>query len=266
MTVFTSKITRAALVATAILAPAVLSSHALATVQFDIQVLGGTGGPYSNSFSQPGTGTINPQVSNYQGSLVDPFGEWSIINWDFNADRTPSGSGAEMGVRMGAVFTIQNNLPDGATANDNHLYFSIMISQALTGAMTATNVWGNGGMTLTIDESANGFPGTLRAIGTPIWNYRLNGGDVASLFAPPFQLGGSNGPSTISASNTALSSAQTNPLIGTVVTSMGIRLDFDLSPGERVTFNGAFGVIPAPGALALLGLAGLAGARSRRRN
>jgi hypothetical protein len=264
MTVFTKKFNRAALVGMAIVAPALIASNALAVVQFDIQVLGGTNGVYNNSFSQNGTATINPQVLNYQGSLVDPFGEWSILNWDFNADQTPSGVGAEMGVRMGAVFTVQNNRPDGATANDNHLYFSIMISQTLAGAMTATAVGGNGGMTLTLDDSPNDFAGTLRAINNPIWNYRLNGADVASLFDAPFQLGGSDGPSTVSASNIGLNPGQTGPLVGTVVTSMGIRLDFDLSPGERVTFNGAFFVIPAPGALALLGLAGMVGGRRRR--
>lgn len=243
---------------------AVPAPNATGSVMFDINVTGGSFGPYSNSFTQGGTPTGNPQVRNYQGTLNDPFGEWSIINWDFNADDNPTGSGAETGVRLGSVFTLQNNRPDGATAGDNHLYFSIMVTQDLAFAMTATQIWGNGGMTLTIDESPNGFAGTLSAIGSPIWNYRINNSDAASLFDPPFQLGGSNGPSTISASNTALNGSQTGPYIGAVVTSIGIRLDFDLSPGERVTFNGALGIIPAPGALALLGLAGLVG-RPRRR-
>ncbi len=244
---------------------AIAASSAHAAVQFDISVLGGSNGAYNNSFGQPGAPTGFPQVLNYQGNLVDPFGEWTISNWDFNADGNPTGSGAETGVRIGSVFTVQNNRPDGLTAADNHLYFSIMITQNVAPTATATAIFGNGGMTLTMDDSPNDFAGNLTAIGTAIWNYRLNGADVATLFDPSFQLGGSDGPATISASNTALSAAQTTPLIGTVVTSLGIRLDFDLTPGERVTFNGAFALVPAPGCLALLGLAGLA-CRSRRRN
>jgi len=249
------------------LAIAALTTAASATpvVHFDINVLGGTGGPYNNSFDQAGVATVNPQVFNYHsdpGGLNAPNGEWSILSWDFNADQDPSGSGAETGARIGSAFTVQNNRPDGLTPADNHLFFSIMVTLPISPLAVGTSFFGNGGMTLTIDDSPNNFPGELKSVGGPMWNYRVNGSDVASLFPSGFVLGGSDGPTTASTSGN-LSAAQTAPLVGMTPTTLGIRLDFDLTPGERVTFNGVFGFVPTPGALALLGLAGLTSRRRR---
>ncbi|MFO0961516.1 MAG: PEP-CTERM sorting domain-containing protein [Phycisphaerales bacterium] len=56
---------------------------------------------------------------------------------------------------------------------------------------------------------------------------------------------------------------------GYVSSQMGLRLNFTLTAGDSVTFSTVFQVIgspvPAPGAMALLGVAGLAGTRRRRR-
>jgi hypothetical protein len=235
-------------------------------VNFAFNVQGGTGGPFSDSFSQNGNPTSDPQVFNFVspvGGYNGPLNEWSS-SWNFSADADPSGTGSQMGARIGAGFTVQNNRPDGPTAGDNHLFFSILVS--IDVPATTSNFWfGNGGMTLFIDDSPNDFPGVLSAIGGPMWNFRINGSDATNLFQNGFQLGGSDGPSSPSTSAT-LSPAQTGPLVGMTPTSIGIRLDFDITPGERVTFNGVFGYTPAPGGLALLGLAGLVGASRRRRH
>ena len=76
--------------------------------------------------------------------------------------------------------------------------------------------------------------------------------------------GGTAGPFSTNSTSANLVAGQTGPLAGISPTSIGIRLDFDLTPGETVTFNGAFAFVPAPGCLALLGLAGLTGSRRRR--
>lgn len=255
-----------ALGALTLLAPS--QASAVPIVNFDISVFGGTAGPFNTTFSQAGTATVNPGVYSFKNAnsihpagLIDPvFNEWSISTWDFNADDDPSGTGMATGARLGAVFTVTNNRPEGPNTSDNHLYFSIYISMAVMGSQN-TSFFGNGGMTLTAPENSGSF-NQVTAVGTPIWNYLINGANATSLFQPNFNFGLS-GPGTNSTSAN-LVAGQTGPLAGISPTSIGIRLDFDLTPGETVTFNGAFAFVPAPGCLALLGLAGLTGSRRRR--
>lgn len=243
-------------------------THANPIVNFDVTVLGGLGGPFSTSWSQVGVPTATPGVFNFNQTnspfptgLNGPDNQWSVSVWDFAADDDPAGAGAAAGARLGAAFTVTNNLPETGNPADNHLYFSIYINMNVYTAAQPTSFFGSGGMTLTAPGGSGGF-NQITAVGGPIWNYRVNGADVASLYPAGFNLGLS-GPGTNSTSAN-LSPAQTAPLAGLVPTNIGIRLDFDLTPGETVTFNGVFAYIPAPGGLALLGLAGLLGARRRR--
>ena len=98
-----------------------------------------------------------------------------------------------------------------------------------------------------------------------MWNATIDGLDAVSLFPNGSAFGGSNGPATVDSGPEFLSAAQLASLANQNPSNIGVRLDFDLTPGETVGFVGVFGFIPAPGALALLGLAGLAG-RTRRRS
>jgi len=244
------------------------AADASPVVNFNINVTGGT--PIVPiAFTQFGTPTVNPGVYNYQqtGSpfptgIHGPSNEWEISVWNFNADGDPAGSGGSTGAKIGSVFTVTNNLPDVADPNANHLYFSIMVTMPVLPSGNPTTFFGNGGMTLTSPGSQFGAPGQITAIGNPIWNFMANGADVASLFGPGFNLGLTGAGTNSTSAN--LSAAQTAPLAGMHPTTLGVRLDFDLTPGETVTFNGVFGLIPGPGSLALLGLAGLVSRRRRR--
>jgi len=51
---------------------------------------------------------------------------------------------------------------------------------------------------------------------------------------------------------------------GAINTDMAIRYEFSLTAGDSVSLAGSFVAVPAPGALAILGLAGLVGRRRRR--
>lgn len=245
------------------------AADASPVVNFNINVTGGT--PIAPiAFTQLGTPTVNPGVFNYQqtGSpyptgIVGPNSEWDISVWNFNADGDPAGSGGSTGAKIGSVFTVTNNLADVADPTANHLYFSIMVTMPVQPSANPTTFFGNGGMTLSSPGSGFGAPGQISAIGNPIWNFMIDGSDAASLFTPGFTLGLTGAGTNSTSAN--LSAGQTGALAGLHPTSLGIRLDFDLTPGETVTFNGVFGLIPGPGSLALLGFAGLLGRARRRR-
>lgn len=85
---------------------------------------------------------------------------------------------------------------------------------------------------------------------------------VATLLDDPYSL------STPDPFGTASDSAQfgdPDPLAGPAVNSnIAILLSFELSPGDSASVTGLLNVIPTPGAIALLGIAGFAGGRRRR--
>lgn len=247
--------------------------HANPVLNFDITVTGGTAGFFNTSWNQNGSPTATPGVFSYTPGnspfptgINDPmFGEWSMAMWNINADNDPAGSGASTGARLGgALFTVTNNLPNAQDPAANHLQFSIIISMNVLTAQQPTSFFGNGGMTLNIDDSPFNNPGILTTTSGSMWKFLINGNQAAGLYESGYELGGSDGPTTASTSAN-LTPAQTGPLAGIVPTSIGIRLDFDLTPGETVSFNGLFGFVPGPGAAALLGLAALAGRTRRRR-
>jgi uncharacterized protein (TIGR03382 family) len=243
MPVFSKRIGYSALVPAigASLLLTVSSADAAPIVNFDIDVLGATGGPYSNTFNQNG-----PIVAGSLGSTTP--GEWSIDWGPFSADDDPGATGGD-GVNLNSVFTVQNT-------HTSNLQFSILISMdvlpanASFYAIAGTNNLESltaGNVTL---SSTNAF-----GAGLPIWSFLVDGGTHDTLFPAPYSL---------STSGTQAQSADDlGPMAGTP-SNIGIRLVFDLSPGAEINFNGTFQYIPTPGALALLGLAGVIGRRRRR--
>lgn len=99
-----------------------------------------------------------------------------------------------------------------------------------------------------------GTPSLVTAPDTPLWTVLSDGGTIGTQFDDPSGLsgGGSLGTDPISG------------LLGPVSDSIGIRLVFELSGGATAGVNGFFTIVPAPGAIALFGFAGLAGRRRRR--
>ncbi len=144
------------------------------------------------------------------------------------------------------------------TASIQHytLLFSIPISPAITPA----SVMGGsvqGGLT---DANNDGI-GTISTFGpgTDLFNGQIDGVDQLPLFSDvktinvPFQ-GGSASDST--------SAGLPGPSLPgpSALSTIGIKFEFTLTPGDRATFTGFFSVgqtIPEPGSLSLLGLGGL---------
>jgi hypothetical protein len=238
----------------------VSSVEAAPIVNFNIQVHGATGGPFTTSFNQNGAATATPGIFNFNdgGSPVVGAGnEWSI-DWDFNADDDPEGAGAAMGVQLGSVFTVKNNLAETANPAANHLQFSILVSMDTLPANAIGYIIGAANNLASTGEG----PGVLSTTnefgaGNALWTYQVNGSTLTTLFNSPYSLTTATNPGTNS------SSSGSGGVLAGVPNNIGIRLVFDLSPGEEVEFNGNFAYIPSPGALLLLGLAGLTSRRRR---
>ncbi|MCI0364892.1 MAG: hypothetical protein L0Y44_08785 [Phycisphaerales bacterium] len=210
-------------------------------VDFDIDVIGGGG---SQIFSDAGS-PIDPTLTFYSGTVPAPSPDWTLTYSFLSQDDPANDAGI-----LGAGFTVTNNLA-------TNLQFSILITFDL-GPSTALSYTANAAMTLNPGAS-DGTLSTTDAFGADLamWTYSVNGSDFATLF---------NADYTLSANGVTNSDSAAIPAtpISTVITQLGIRLVFDLSPGEIANFTGNFQFIPAPGALALLGLAGIMGRRRRR--
>jgi MYXO-CTERM domain-containing protein len=101
-------------------------------------------------------------------------------------------------------------------------------------------------------------PGSLGATaGAPVWAGLVNGAQVGGVITStqtvnPFSLA-SFAPQSFNGS------------AGSVSGGVGMRLRLSISAGMESSFSGAFSVsVPAPGAVALAGMAGLLGGRRRR--
>jgi hypothetical protein len=218
----------------AALAAYVGPAQAVPLVEMTIQVSDG----FDDTFNPDGS-DVGGGVFNFQGQQGND--NW-LIQWDFNAVPNPIG-----GATIGSDYEINN-------FSDETLNFLILVTLPLSGpTLDPTDYAGSAGFTL------SGIDGELATVGpgNSLWEAWADGSEVASLWDDPFSL------SFDGEGSQAISDNIDPGVIGST-SEIGIRVNFSLTPGDSVTVTGVFGVIPAPGALALLGIAGLAGSRRRR--
>lgn len=199
----------------------------------------------SNMFewTPAGSSTKTENMYHYAGQYS---GEGWLFEFDINADPDP------------AVFsTVNVTNVSGVTQ-----VFSVMTLLPIAPAITPTSVMGGssqGG--LTADDTA----GVLAALpGGAMYRAMIDGATVASLFAAPSSVAagafGSNSTGGASFGNPIPSAPGPQALA-----SIAILHEFTLTPGDRATFTSSFVVqVPGPGGMALMGIAGLIGARRRR--
>jgi hypothetical protein len=241
------------------------STLAAPIVNIGISTAGGSAGAQViPTINQNTVLSPTPGIFEANGAQNDPsaFNEWSI-SWGVTADDDPSPVG-QIGTRLGANFTIVNNRVDGALASQNHLQFSILVNLNLLAGFAPNVAYAaNGGPTITVPAQQL-HDGIVTTVGNnPMTNFLLNNASQASLFPAGSQLAASSNPGGGSSTNSWSGNVPLTPF-APPPGSMSILMTFDLTPGETVTFNYNYFVIPAPGALALLGLAGVVGGRRRR--
>jgi MYXO-CTERM domain-containing protein len=202
----------------------------------DIQV----GGDAAYQISPTGTDNGNGSY-NYQGA---EFGAGWSINYNYNAWGNP------------ADFARVNSGYDITNSSDAALEFHILVTLPLDAIAGApSNYAGSAGLTLTGEDGMVQAPDVTQAI----WEAQINGVGSPALSLWPF-------PDSLSFAGQGSDDVSGNlsPGVAGAVSSIGIQMNFILSPGETLTVTGIFGVAPTPGALALFGLAAIGGRRRRR--
>jgi len=179
-------------------------------------------------------------------------GSWETSSWagDWEIEFDPDPF-------VSSAFTIQNLTGNLAPFTVTVIAPSIALSAptTMTGSISGTVGDGDG----IADQFGNGATVMTQGNGRPYYEALVDGADIRSLYAAP----------------------QTNvaPLLGTadidtqsyinevgpaVISTIGIRNAFMLTPGDNASFTSTFFIIPTPGTLALVGLAGVAAIRRRR--
>lgn len=145
-------------------------------------------------------------------------------------------------------FTIKNNNATTPLVLD----LSVLMAGSMGAGATYAGSAGGQGVNFSFS------PGSLGSTaGAPVWAGLVNGTQVGGVITStqtvnPFSLA-SFAPQSFNGS------------AGSVTSGVGMRLRLSISAGMESSFSGAFSVsVPAPGAVALAGAAGLLGGRRRR--
>ncbi len=194
---------------------------------------------------------------NYAGQLQSQSNLWTY-EWNCVFD---DGSGG--GVATGGLPFITANLVVTNADQVNSQTFTLLMT--LNVPRSVVNPLMNGSIVGTVLD-LTGDDATVSALGSSsIYTARINSVDERSLMVDPFAasagapfFSGPVGPEDFGIPTPEVASQD-------VTTNIQIFLQFELSPGDSASFVSIFEIVPSPGGLAVLGLAGLAGRRRRRR-
>lgn len=218
-----------------------------ATADGPTVTLGITADGNNQSQNLIGSSTATPDVFNYQGSVVDGSGAWTL-GWNFNASNNQGGNKAF----TAGNYVIQN-------LSDHAIQFDLTVS--LPVALLGSTVYGglvSGGLTTT----AAGFISSLQM---PLWTGATGGSTISTLFNNPFDVTRTEAGSSSLGADSFGSPIPSlpGPDLGS---DLRITFSFLLGANSSASFTSVFvAQVPAPGAAALLGLAGLAACGRRRR-
>ncbi len=219
---------------------------------------GGSGGPEVSLTVNgdlnllSGTATSNAGVYNYGGSFTDSLGEWQSA-FDFNAS-----SAAGLGTSFISGNFVVTNLM--SSSQD----FEITLSLPVTANGMMMTMYG-GSIAGSVLGDADG--GSFDTIGSDaVWTASSNGNYIAELLSAPISV--STGAfETMMVGSASFGEPIPNATGPNLASTLDITLRFTLGAGDSAAFTSVLvaEVVPAPGAIALLGAAGLV-SRRRRRN
>lgn len=233
--------TKLAIVASAIAATTTSFAGPLLTVS------GSVGGYAPITASSTGTATATAGRYSYIGGLVSnfPSPDWAI-SWDLVGDETSSSSTSSF-VTNG--FRVQNFTGASKT-------FDITLSLVSPGK-SGINWQGYALLGGTLTSDATGSTATLTSTG-PLWTGRINGADVAASAL----MSGASVSTALTTSFGPVTSTSAKSVAG-ALTDIGYRMQFTLGARSTAVFTGYWEVVPAPGAFALMAVAGAVGRRRR---
>ena len=206
------------------------------------------------------TSSAGSATANYSGTQV------SAHSWNWGGDWASNGASVSWSgipatwtgtsMTLGGHFVIRNNTTSTQT---------FVIDVMMPGSFADGTEWLVGGSAAASMVNLNAMIGSLTSAG-PLWTASFDGNAVGSLHSDvnaavdPFFTGAL-------ASQSFGDPIPGSPFTGGVSSAARIRLSLSLSAGMQATITSAFSaqVVPAPGALALLGIAAAGGSRRRRR-
>jgi MYXO-CTERM domain-containing protein len=210
-----------------------------------------------NSGSFGKTFILNPSsvssggVGSYSGSVTGGASTWNL-NYNFSA-----ASATEAATQSGTISL--SNLSGVERTYNIRLVLPTAAASAMTGLF-------NGSLSGTVITSGAGYFRSVAS--TAIWAGSTDAVSVGSLFASPVNITRTSSGATSMGSQSFGGGAPSTPssLFGS---NVAINLNFVLSANATVSFSSALGgvgvAVPAPGAFALVGMAGLGMTRRRRR-
>lgn len=193
-----------------------------------------------------GSSTATPNVFNYQGNLLDGGGNW-LLSWNFNASNTGP-----------QAFTAGNYVIQNLSSEAITFEIRVSLPTALAGTPWLYGGSVSGGLTTQ-------GPGEISSLGSALWTASSGANVIGTLFNDPFSVARTEAGSSslgFESFGDPIPSLP-GPDLGS---DLSITLKFVLSGNSSASFTSVFvALVPAPGAVALLGLGGLLGASRRRR-
>ncbi|MGA0871725.1 MAG: hypothetical protein ACO3Y3_04765 [Phycisphaerales bacterium] len=200
--------------------------------------------------SLSGTATAAANVYNYTGSLTDGGGMWTT-GFDFNASNM-----ADMQTSfISGNFVVINT---GSATQD----FEIVLTLPVVVTGSKMTLYGGSVAGSLIGDADGGSFGTIGS--NAVWSASTNGMAIADLLTAPISV------TTNPFQSALIGSASFGEPIPSapgpnLMDSLEITLRFSLGAGDSAAFTSILvAQVPAPGAVALLGLAGFVGSRRRR--
>lgn len=196
----------------------------------------------------PGGNPISEGTAfNYTGTLVDPRFEW-VATWNFNAsDQFLPGASY-----IGGNFVLINITPD------DQVFELVITMPTIT---TTEQTFYSGSVIASVTGGADGGTGSTLP-GTPLWiATAANGAFEQALLTEPLFASAPPFGSTLLGSAQFVNPTQPGP---SLTGSMTITTTVVLSAGASLSMTTLFMAVPSPGAIVLLGVAGLFARRRRR--